>query len=193
MDFLAIVQQCAPSIEPNLALRLIKQESNFNPYAIGLDGKAVLTPQPKTYEEAVSVAERLIKEGKGFSVGVSQVHISNIKQLGLTWKQAFDPCINVSHGENILQNFYGAALRAGYVGNEAVFMSLRGYNSGSIFNPVSNQYAANITGSHLPKNAIPVLKNINEKQTVASNRTSENDDFFHEATPLNKSSGDLFN
>ncbi|HYD60591.1 MAG TPA: lytic transglycosylase domain-containing protein [Noviherbaspirillum sp.] len=146
MDVVALVQQCAPVIEPGLATRLLKRESGYNPFAIGLDGKERLLPQPRTYEEAVRTAETLIKQGKTFSVGISQVHISNVRSYRLTWRQAFDPCTNLAYGQKILQLFHAKALKAGFTGDDAVFAALRGYNSGDIYASVSNDYAAAILG-----------------------------------------------
>ncbi|HGO6073761.1 TPA: transglycosylase SLT domain-containing protein [Burkholderia cepacia] len=140
----AVINACAPGIDSNLAASLIKQESNFNPYAIGLDGKDVLTQQPHSFEEAVSTAQSLMRQGKTFSVGLAQIHISNVTRNRMTWEQAFDPCINLRTGQGILRQFYTTALRNGYQANDAVFAALRGYNSGNVHATVSNRYASSI-------------------------------------------------
>lgn len=160
MDAITLVQQCAPVIEPTLAIRLLRRESGFNPYAIGLDGKAVLKPQPRTFVEAVKIADDLLRAGKKFSVGISQVHISNVKNFGLTWAQAFDPCTNLRHGQTILQHFHNVALKAGFSGEGAVFAALRGYNSGSVHASISNNYANAIMGGGLPASIPNVRINI---------------------------------
>jgi type IV secretion system protein VirB1 len=62
----------------------------------------------------------------------------------MTWQEAFDPCANVRTGSKILKGFYTRAVQAGYRENDAVFAALRGFNSGSVDNPVSNGYAKDI-------------------------------------------------
>lgn len=140
------IDQCAVGVDSRLFASLVRQESNFNPYAIGLDGKAVLKAQPRSYEEAARTADNLVREGKGFSVGLGQIHVSNVARYGLTWQQAFDPCTNLRVASVILRSFHIQAMKAGYSPDNAVFAALRGYNSGSVHNPVSNGYARDILG-----------------------------------------------
>ncbi|HDR9474424.1 transglycosylase SLT domain-containing protein [Burkholderia multivorans] len=146
LDSAAIIEACAAGVDSRLFTSLVRQESNFNPYAIGLDGKAVLKAQPRSYEEAVKTAVNLMRQGKGFSVGLSQVHISNVVRFKMTWQEAFDPCTNLRTGSEIFRGFYARAVQAGYRGQDALFATLRGFNSGSVHNPVSDGYAKAILG-----------------------------------------------
>jgi type IV secretion system protein VirB1 len=147
MDMLALAQQCAPGVEQHLAVRLMRRESSFNPYAIGVVGGPPLKPQPQDLQTAVDAAENLLKAGKKFAVGVAQIHIDNIRTFKLTWRQAFDPCTNLSKGQSILKAFHAKALKAGMHGDSAVLAALRGYNSGSLYARVSDDYAAAILGN----------------------------------------------
>lgn len=140
------IDQCAVGVDTRLFTSLVRQESNFNPYAIGLDGKAVLKPQPRNAEEAIKTAVNLVREGKRFSVGLAQVHVSNVMRFGMTWEQAFDPCTNLRVASSILRSFYSQAVKAGYRDQGATFAALRGFNSGSVHNPISNGYARDILG-----------------------------------------------
>ena len=140
-DSAPIIETCAAGVDARLFTSLVRRESNFNPFAIGLDGKAVLKAQPRSYEEAVKTAVNLRRQGIGFSVGLSQVHISNVVRLKMTWQEAFDPCTNLRTGSEIFRGFYTQAVQAGYRSDSAVFAALRGFNSGSVHNPVSNGYA----------------------------------------------------
>lgn len=151
IDVDALLRACAPGIEQGLATRLIRQESGFNPYAIGLDGKAVLKEQPQSLEDAVRVARSLVRQGKKFSIGLAQVHINNVRRLKLTWSQAFDPCLNVGYGQTILKAFYAKAEASGLRGDEAVLAALRGYNSGNIYASVSQDYAITIATGYKVK------------------------------------------
>ena len=123
---------------------LVRRESNGNPFAIGMDGTAPYVTQPKSMAEAVATAEGLIRKGKTFSVGLAQIHVSNIRLLGLPWTQAFDGCTSLRNGQKIFDGFYKKAIEAGFKGGDAVFAALRGYNSGSVFAAISNNYASAI-------------------------------------------------
>lgn len=143
---MAAIEQCGNGVDSQLFASLVKQESNYNPYAIGMDGKDALKPQPQSYEEAVAVADRLVSEGKKFSVGLGQVHISNVQRYGLTWEQAFDPCTNLRVASKILRAFHSKAIKSGYASEDALFAALRGYNSGNVHFRGSDGYARNILG-----------------------------------------------
>lgn len=138
------IEQCAPAMNAALMGALVRRESNGNPFAIGMDGKERFLPQPRSLGEAVAAAEKLERTGKMFSVGLAQIHISNIKSFGVTWTQAFDACASLRHGQQVFESFHARAIKAGFRSNNAVFAALRGYNSGSIFAPVSNAYASAI-------------------------------------------------
>lgn len=191
---LSLVLQCAPLLDPQLATSLIQQESGFNPYAIGMDGKAVLKPQPASLDEALRVAGMLIARGEKFSIGLSQVHINNVRSYGLSLKEAFEPCINLQHGQTIFLDFHRAALRAGWTGADAVFATLRGYNSGKINSPISNQYATEILarlGPEYRRGPAPVLAHAASSARSApaptpSSTSIEDGDIFSQA-----SSGDI--
>lgn len=187
----AVINACAPGIDSNLAASLIKQESNFNPYAIGLDGKDVLTQQPHSFEEAVTTAQSLMRQGKTFSVGLAQIHISNVTRNRMTWEQAFDPCINLRTGQGILRQFYTTALRSGYQANDAVFAALRGYNSGNVHAAVSNRYASSIL-QRVANGPVAVPDRITYQAggsavvvsaTPAPRRNPSSPDMFADATP----------
>lgn len=79
-----------------------------------------------------------------FSVGLAQIHISNVTGRGMTWEQAFDPCSNLRMGQTILFEYYGKAIKEGYSGVDAVWAALRGYNSGGVHRKVSDKYAEKI-------------------------------------------------
>lgn len=183
MDYLALAQHCAPDIDAALVVRLVKRESSFNPFAIGLDGRAALRPQPQNFDEAVATAERLIKQGINFSAGAAQIHIGNIRRLGLTWRQVFHPCTNLHYAQSIFLYFHGRAIAAGLRGDHAVFATLRGYNSGRIHAAVSNDYAAAILARPAPIQAgstsVPT-RSFAPRPAVAAISADESPDFFDE-------------
>lgn len=103
IDFVAVAQQCAPSVHVKTLSALVKQESGYNPYAIGVVGKGLrLARQPRSKEEALATARQLIASGRGFSVGIAQVFWKNLPKYGLTLETAFDVCPNLRAGAAIL-------------------------------------------------------------------------------------------
>lgn len=109
LDFMALAQQCAPTVAPQTMAAVVQVESSFNPYAIGVVGGR-LERQPKSHAEAVATAKALEADGWNFSVGVAQVNRYNLPKHSLTYEQAFEPCANVRAGSKILEDCYTRAL-----------------------------------------------------------------------------------
>ena len=64
MDFLDLAQQCAPTVHPHTLAAIVKTESGFKPFAIGVNkGGAQLTRQPTTKAEAVATAQPKASDG----------------------------------------------------------------------------------------------------------------------------------
>lgn len=157
-----LILSCAPALDPRLAIALIKRESGFNQFAIGLDSKhnVRLSRQPKNAQEAALTAADLAQKGYSFSVGLTQIHITNVKKWGITWNDAFVPCTSLKISQSIFLSFFKVAQDSGYKGDDAVYAALRGYNSGSINAQVSNNYASAImAGAKGLQGQIPTLKN----------------------------------
>lgn len=140
----ALLDQCAPQVSPVLMQALVRTESAWQPLAIGMDKAQGSVKQPVTLEEAVATAKALVAAGRKFSVGLAQIHVSNVGLYGLTWEQAFDPCRNLAVGQKILWNFYHRASASGYSGVAAIWAALRGYNSGGVDRSISDEYASRI-------------------------------------------------
>ena len=111
---------------------LVRTESAGRPLAIGMDKAHGTVKQPATLQEAVATAKALVAAGRKFSVGLAQIHVSNVGLYGMTWEQAFDACQNLAVGQKILWNFYHRASASGYSGVAAIWAALRGYNSGGV-------------------------------------------------------------
>ena len=102
---------------------VMRVESSFNPYAIGVVGGR-LERQPRNLPEAVATARMLEKNGFNFSLGLAQVNRYNLARYGLhTYEKAFGACDNVRAGSRILRECYqrandwGKALSCYYSGN----------------------------------------------------------------------------
>jgi len=105
IDFIALSQQCAPHVDPTTLQALVRTESAFNPYAIGVVGGR-LQRQPRNRAEAIATARALDAQGINFSVGLGQVNKSNLSQHGLNFQTAFDLCANLQAGAEILRDCY---------------------------------------------------------------------------------------
>jgi type IV secretion system protein VirB1 len=105
LEFLALAQECAPTVAPQTMAAVVNVESSYNPYAIGVVGGR-LARQPKTREEAIATAQQLELEGWNFSLGVAQVNRHNLPKYEITYAQAFDACINLQVGSKILEDCY---------------------------------------------------------------------------------------
>lgn len=85
---------------------VVRVESSFNPYAIGVVGGR-LVRQPKTLPEAVATVRMLERRGYNFSLGVAQVNRYNLGKYGLdSYEKAFEVCPNLQAGSRILAECY---------------------------------------------------------------------------------------
>ncbi|NUY02467.1 lytic transglycosylase domain-containing protein [Paraburkholderia sp. JPY169] len=108
LDFMALAQQCAPQIAPVTMAAIVRTESGFNPYAIGVVHGRLLR-QPSNAAEAVAAARALETTGWNFSVGLAQVNRANWPDYGLTAENAFEPCRNLAAAAAILQDCFATA------------------------------------------------------------------------------------
>lgn len=102
--FLAIAMRCAVTVHPDTAQDVARTESSFNPYAIGVVGQSGLFPA--TLNDAIAHIEKLKSKGKNYSVGLMQINQSNFSRYGVTARQLFDPCTNLSVFEKIITDCY---------------------------------------------------------------------------------------
>jgi len=129
LDFMALVQQCAPQIAPITMAALVRTESGFNPYAIGVvHGR--LMRQPSNLVEAITTMRALEAAGWNFSAGLAQISRANWRAYGLTEQSALDPCRNVAVGATVLQRCFMSAHRALADTQAALRASLSCYGSG---------------------------------------------------------------
>ncbi|MBJ2293268.1 lytic transglycosylase domain-containing protein [Pseudomonas sp. MF5691] len=126
--FLALALQCAPSIHPATLTPIVKTESAFNPWAIGVVGRA-LPRQPQNLEEAVTAVNTLVKEGANFSIGLGQI---NRQHFDVAKPEVvFDPCTNLRMTATILEGCYASAVPDGGTQQEALHKAISCYYSGN--------------------------------------------------------------
>jgi type IV secretion system protein VirB1 len=110
LEFLALSQQCAPTVAPQTMAAIVNVESSYNPYAIGVVGGR-LARQPATRNEAVATAKALAADGWNFSVGVAQVNRYNLPKYEISYEQAFEACTNLRVGSKILEDCFVRAAK----------------------------------------------------------------------------------
>jgi type IV secretion system protein VirB1 len=124
-----LVHLCAPQIAPTTAAAIIQVESGGNPWAID-DDTARKSYAPRSYQEARDIAVDLAAQGHNLDVGIMQVNTDNLPRYGVDVATAFDPCLNVAMGSDILTRSYRAAKTIYGPGQEALFHAFEIYNSG---------------------------------------------------------------
>ncbi|CAE6968345.1 lytic transglycosylase domain-containing protein [Paraburkholderia domus] len=130
LDFNSLAQQCAPNVHPTTLQAVVKTESGFNPYTIGVVG-GHLVRQPHDRAEAVATAKALEANDINFSMGLGQVNRTNLARYGLTYETAFDPCENLRAGSAILHDCYERATAAMGQGAPALRAAISCYYSGN--------------------------------------------------------------
>lgn len=128
--FSELAAKCAPKVNHQTLNALVGNESTYNPYAIGVvDG--VLERQPRSRNEAIATAARLEQEGYNFSVGIGQFNIKNIRAMGLTVDELFDPCRNLQVSSELLVGYYTDVLASTPNKQVALRKALSRYYSGN--------------------------------------------------------------
>lgn len=95
------------SVPGEVMHHVVRVESSFNPYAIGVVGGR-LVRQPKSLPEALATVRMLEDKGYNFSLGLAQVNRYNLVKYGLySYEKAFDICPNLQAGSQILAECYG--------------------------------------------------------------------------------------
>ena len=136
---------------------VVRVESSFNPYAIGVVGGR-LARQPKNLGEALSTTKMLEREGYNFSLGLAQVNRYNLQKQGLdSYEKAFSMCPNLQAGSRILAECYsrskqdwGKAFSCYYSGNFTT-----GYRHGYV-DKVMTSWRGSVAAAG---GAIPVIRN----------------------------------
>ncbi|QIE29053.1 lytic transglycosylase domain-containing protein [Caballeronia sp. SBC2] len=130
VDFNTLAQQCAPGVHPTTLQAVVRTESGFNPFAIGIVGGR-LVRQPQNRDEAVATVKALDAAGWNYSMGLSQVNRYNLSRYGMDANAAFDPCTNLRAGSAILSDCYHRASAHMGAGQDALRAAFSCYYSGN--------------------------------------------------------------
>jgi type IV secretion system protein VirB1 len=146
LDLAALMLACAPAVHPVTMQALVAQESSGHPYAIGVNGEAKLPRAPRSREEAVQVANRLLAAGVSADFGIAQINSKNLAWLGLDAESVFDPCANLRAGQAVLLDGYRRAMAKHGPGQRALEVALSYYNTGSPDRGIENGYVDKVKG-----------------------------------------------
>lgn len=128
-DFGELAKRCAPSVAEDTLRAIVKTESGFNPYAIGVvKGKV---KQPRAYHEAMSTIAGLELSGADYSVGLAQINRKNFSKYGISASQALDACTNLKVASRILSACFKSAKQSPASDGKALHDALSCYYSGN--------------------------------------------------------------
>ncbi len=147
-DVMALALQCAPTVSPVTMTAIVRTESAFNRFAIGVVG-AHLLRQPASLEEAVATANALDAGHWNYSVGLAQINRSNWSWLGLHVQDAFDACRNLAAGAAVLQRCFQLARLNEREAQQALRKSLSCYTSGNFSTGYQTGYVQRVQANAL--------------------------------------------
>jgi type IV secretion system protein VirB1 len=153
MDWITLLEQCAPQVAPVTMHAIVKVESGFNPLAINVNGRWQLKRQPRNVDEAKAWLRWLMDRGHSVDVGLMQVNSRNFKSVGLTPDNAFDPCRNLAAGASVLQAAYQRMRAKEADSQTALKRAVSAYNTGHPERGFSNGYVARVSAAVQPQAA----------------------------------------
>lgn len=172
MDFIALSQQCAPDVHPHTMAALMRVESSYNPYAIGVVG-GKLERQPKNKEEAIATAYSLEKAGYNFSMGVGQVNRYNLTKYGLNYEKVFEPCDNFRASSLILKDCYERAKSKYANPQEALQAAFSCYYSGNFKTGFTQDFAGQPSYVQKVLNSAGALQHVSASVAIPVIRTNK--------------------
>ncbi len=114
----ALAQQCAPSVAPETLVSVVHTESKFDTLAIGV-----------------------------IDLGLGQINSANLRWLGLSVEDTFDPCRNLAAAARVLSSNFLDAARTQGSSDRAISVALSMYNTGSQARGFGNGYVARVYAS----------------------------------------------
>ena len=150
---MALLQQCSPQINPIIAHAIVKAESSFNPFAIGVNS-GVRIKQPQSYQQAVMEAKRLLAQGHNIDLGWGQINSKNLSWLRLSVEEVFNPCANLRAMQTVYLDCYSKAGNSGL--GTRMQRAFSCYNTGNFSRGFNNGYVNKLTRYYNQYQAHPV-------------------------------------
>lgn len=153
----ALARQCAPSVAVETLVSVVHAESRFNPYAIGVNAKGVRAPDPVDRASATAAARSLIAQGYNIDLGLGQINSANLRWLGLSVEDAFDPCRNLAASARVLSSNYLSVAQSSPTTEVAIATAMSMYNTGSRSRGFGNGYVSRVYASS--SIVVPAIRN----------------------------------
>ncbi|MEM5369026.1 lytic transglycosylase domain-containing protein [Paraburkholderia azotifigens] len=128
--FTQLARSCAANVDVVTLAALVRTESAFNPFAIGVVG-GHLDRQPASLAEALATVRALEARGFSYSVGLAQVNNRNFAKYGETATSIFEPCHNLRAAAAILTDCFARSSAARADQQSALRAALSCYYSGN--------------------------------------------------------------
>ena len=173
-DFGELAKRCAPEVSEDTLRALVRTESSFNPYAIGIVGGG--SRQPKAFHEAMTIIAQLELEGKNYSVGLAQINKKNFSKLGINAAGALDACTNLKAASKILSDCYQKAQNRS--GNNSLHDALSCYYSGNFQTGYRHGYVDKVranAGINVNVQTVPSIREAETKSKESSTLVATGD------------------
>ncbi|MES2879184.1 MAG: lytic transglycosylase domain-containing protein [Pseudomonadota bacterium] len=187
--FSELMARCAPTVHPETMAAVVSAESKGHQFAIADAGPVhlpwsvrktmVRSFYPGTLDAAVAKSQELIKNGHTVSLGFAQVNDRNLRKLGVSLSEVFDPCTNIAAGGRILTGFYERAAAKFGPGTKALRAAISAYNSGDWLRGEKDGYVDLVyqqVGRPLAirtKEVVPRLGNSKASKTAPRNEVAQ--------------------
>lgn len=129
--------------------KIVRAESGFDRFAIGVNGANQRSYHPDSKEDAARIARDLIAQGHSIDMGLGQINSKNLRWLNLTVDTVFESCRNLTAAEGVLRDGYDRARDQGSEPQTALQQALSAYNTGTFTRGFSNGYVARVMGADL--------------------------------------------
>ena len=173
-DFGELAKRCAPEVSEDTLRALVRTESSFNPYAIGIVGGG--SRQPKAFHEAMAIIAQLELEGKNYSVGLAQINKKNFSKLGINAAGALDACTNLKAASKILSDCYQRAQKNS--GSNSLHDALSCYYSGNFQTGYRHSYVDKVranAGINVNVQTVPSIREAETKSKESSTLVATGD------------------
>lgn len=168
---LGLASQCAPNVAPQTVAAIVRTESRGLPFALNVNG-ARQPARQRSAADAAATAQRYVAAGYSVDLGLGQINSRNMRRLGLTWANVFDPCTNIAAlGRVLSENYRGVA--EGRHPQTALRLALSMYNTGSPSRGFRNGYVAKVVGNAGATDG-PAAEPIGRGQPVATTPDTRN-------------------